>query len=102
MAVHGRTIDLGSTTVTNTVYGGPAIMQGTVASIDFSATAVANYSYTFTDPNDPAAASYQMRGAVISNVSGGVVVSKRFIVGCRRNGSTQLSNPAIVDTVVQK
>jgi Tfp pilus assembly protein PilV len=98
----GRTIDLGSTTVTNTVYGGPAIMQGTVASVDFSATAVANYNYTFTDPNDPAGASYQMRWAVISNVSGGVVVSKRFIVGCRRNGSTQLPNPAIVDTVVQK
>jgi Tfp pilus assembly protein PilV len=98
----GRTINLGSTTVTNTVYGGPAIMQGTVASIDFSATPVANYNYTFTDPNDPAGASYQMRWAVISNVTGGVVVSKRFIVGCQRNGGTQFRGPAIVDTLVQK
>ena len=79
-------------------------MQGTVASIDFSAAPVANYNYTFTDPNDPAGASYQMRWGVISNVSGGVVVSKRFIVGCRRvNGAGQiLLNPAVVDTLVQK
>jgi Tfp pilus assembly protein PilV len=98
----GRAINLGSTTVTNTVFGGPAIMQGTVATIDFTATPVASYNYSFTDANDPTGASYQMRWAVISNITGGVVVSKRFIVGCLRNGGTQFRSPAIVDTLVQK
>jgi len=32
-----RSISLGSTTVSDTVYGGPVIMLGTVASIDFTA-----------------------------------------------------------------
>ena len=104
-----RLISLGSQTVTNTVFGGPVILQGTVPSIDFGAAVVAGYNYTFTDPNDlgdPAAPTYQMRWAVISTVNGGVVVSKRFIVGCRRVGGGGNGNsillPAVVDTLVQK
>jgi type II secretory pathway pseudopilin PulG len=100
----GRAISLGSVTTSNTVFGGPVVMNGTVASISFTTAAVAGYNYTFTDPNDPAGANYQMRWAVISNVSGGTVVSKRFIVGCRRagNATNQALTPAIVDTMVQK
>ena len=103
----GRVINLGSQTVSNTVFGGPVIMQGTVASIDFTAAQVGGYNYTFTDPNDlgdAAAANYRMRWAVITTVNGGVVVSKRFIVGCRRVGGAagQILNPAVVDTMVQK
>ena len=105
----GRVINLGSQTVTNTLFGNPVIMQGTTPILDFSAAAVAGYNYTFTDPNDvndSAEASYQMRWAVISNVNAGVVISKRFIVGCRRVGAGAAGqvalNPAIVDTLVQK
>jgi type II secretory pathway pseudopilin PulG len=105
----GRVVNLGSQTVTNTLVGNPVIMQGTTPILDFSVASVAGYSYTFTDPNDlndTAEASYQMRWAVISNVSAGVVVSKRFIVGCRRRGASAagqvILNPAIVDTLVQK
>jgi len=105
-----RPISLGSQTVSNTVFGGPVILQqGTVPSIDFGAAVVAGYNYTFTDPNDlgdPAAPTYQMRWAVISTVNGGVVVSKRFIVGCRRVGGGGNGNsillPAVVDTLVQR
>ena len=45
-----------------------------------------------------------MRWAVFGTVSAGQVVSKRFIVGCRRvNGAGQiLLNPAVVATLVQK
>lgn len=98
----GRAIDLGSVTTGNTVFGGPAMMQGTQASIDFTTTPVANYNYTFTDPNDPTGPTYQMRWAVISAVNNGVVISKRFIIGCRRYGASQPLNPAVVDTMVQK
>ncbi|HTB92142.1 MAG TPA: prepilin-type N-terminal cleavage/methylation domain-containing protein [Candidatus Sulfotelmatobacter sp.] len=104
-----RAINLGSQTVTNTIFGGPVIMQGTMPSINFTAGAIAGYNYKFTDPNDfgdKAAPTYEMRWAVISTVSGGAVVSKRFIVGCRRDGGTgnasQVLLPAVVDTWVQK
>jgi Tfp pilus assembly protein PilV len=96
----GRAISLGSNTVGNTVVGGPAVMSATVATLNFTAAAVANYNYTFQDPNDPLGPSYQMRWAVISNLNGTTVVSKRFIVGCRRVGAAL--NPAVVDTWVQK
>jgi hypothetical protein len=96
-----RAMSLGSSTVSDTVFGGPVIMLGSTATINFTAAPIANYNYTFTDPNDPAGVSYVIRWAVISKVSGGVVISKRFIVGCQRNGGLA-RNPAIVDTVVQK
>jgi len=105
--VDGRVINLGSETVSNTIAGSPIVMLGTSPSINFSAAAVAGYNYTFSDPNDvgdAAEANYQMRWTVISNVSAGVVVSKRFIVACRRTGNNvgQVLNPAVVDTLVQK
>ena len=106
--VDGNLINLGSQTVSNTVFGGPVIMQGGSPTIDFSAAPVNGYNYVFTDPNDlndPAGAKYRMRWAVISTVSAGQVVSKRFIVGCRRagNGLGQRNlTPAVVDTLVQK
>jgi Tfp pilus assembly protein PilV len=104
----GRVINLGSQTVTNTLIGNPVIMQGTTPTLDFSAATVAGYNFTFTDPNDlndSAEATYRMRWAVISIVSAGQVVSKRFIVGCRRVGGgagQTVLNPAVVDTLVQK
>lgn len=106
--VDGNAINLGSQTVSNTVFGGPVIMLGGTPTIDFTAATVTGYSYVFTDPNDlndSAGAQYRMRWAVISTVSAGQVVSKRFIVGCRRvsGGVGQRNlNPAVVDTLVQK
>ena len=105
--VDGRVINLGSQTVTNTVFGGPVNAAVNPPSINFNAAAVAGYNFTFSDPNDQgdaAEANYQMRWAVISTVSAGQVVGKRFIVACRRSGTsaTQILNPAVVDTMVQK
>ncbi len=99
----GRAISLGSVTATDTIFGGPVVMHGTTASISFTAAAAGGYNYTFSDPNDPAGARYQMRWAVISKVNAGVVVSKRFIVGCRRasNTNNMILSPAVVDTMVQ-
>ena len=105
----GRVINLGSQTVTNTIFGGAVNAAVNPPTIDFTAAAVAGYNYTFYDPNDVAdaeSANYEMRWAVISIVSAGQVVSKRFIVGCRRVGGTgtggQVMLPAVVDTLVQK
>jgi Tfp pilus assembly protein PilV len=107
--VDGRVVNLGSETVTNTIFGGPVNAAVNPPTINFTGAAVAGYKYTFSDPNDvgdATMASYEMRWAVISTVSGGVVVGKRFIVGCRRvggaTGSNRVQLPAVVDTLVQK
>ncbi|HET7105248.1 MAG TPA: prepilin-type N-terminal cleavage/methylation domain-containing protein [Candidatus Acidoferrum sp.] len=104
-----RSVNLGSQTVTNTVFGGPVIPTTNPPTIDFTAAAVAGYNYTFQDLNDltdSGSATYEMRWAVISILSGGQVVSKRFIVGCRRVGgsgnASKVMLPAVVDTLVQK
>lgn len=102
-----RVINLGSQTVTNTVFGGPVNAAVNPPSINFTGAAVAGYNFTFTDPNevgDAGSMNYEMRWAVISTVNAGVVVGKRFIVGCRRSGinASQTLNPAVVDTLVQK
>ncbi len=104
----GRVVNLGSQTVTNTVFGGPVNAAVNPPTINFNTATVAGYNYTFTDPNDlgdAAEATYQMRWAVISIVNAGEVVSKRFIVACRRSSggaAGQFLNPAVVDTLVQK
>jgi len=103
----GRVVNLGSQTVDNTVFGSPVNAAVNPPTISFNGAIVAGYNYTFTDPNDlndSAGARYQMRWAVISRVNAGVVVSKRFIVACRRlgNNAGQILNPAVVDTMVQK
>jgi len=54
--------------------------------IDFTAAAVANYSFNYTDPNDPFGMSYDVRWAVITYVKGVNTTGKRFIVGVRRRG----------------
>jgi hypothetical protein len=97
----GRNVNLAAA-ATNTIYGGPTIMLGTTPSINFGAAAVNGYSYQFTDANDPSSPTYEMRWAIIANISGGVVISKRFIVGCRKTGGTQLVVPAVVDSLVEK
>ncbi len=96
----GRAISLAAA-ATNTIYGGPTRMLGTTPMIDFTPAAVAGYNYQFTDPNDPSSPRYEMRWAIIANISGGVTVSKRFIVGCRKTGATQFVVPAVVDSLVE-
>src|SRR5215475_4289451 len=62
--------------------------------IDFSGAAVADYSFTYADPNDPFAVTYDVRWAVVTTVNGSAVTGKRFIVGVR-----QLNGPGFVPAV---
>lgn len=62
--------------------------------INFAVAPVANYNFTYVDPNDPSGASYSVRWAVVTSVRSvgtvaNVPVAKRLVVGVRRQGSNQ-------------
>ena len=97
----GRNLNLGSTTTSGVVFGGPVVPLGNSVQIDFTAAPVGGYNFNYADPNDPGGYSYEVRWAVISNVSGGKVISKRFIMGARRTGGNGVFRPITIDTWVQ-
>lgn len=82
--------------------GAPVIMQGPMAQIDFTADPVAGFSIaSYMDPNDPNfpnGATFELRWAVIPQVSGGRVISKRIILGCRQTNAAQPILPVNLDS----
>ncbi len=71
--------------------------------INFSVSPVANYSFTYQDPNDPFGLVYDVRWAVITTTnSNGLVTSKRFILGARKVGGNGIYNPVTLDTILSK
>jgi len=70
--------------------------------IDFSATPVSGYSFTYLDLNDPLRAPYDVRWAVITITKGSLVTGKRFIVGVFRPGMETPTLPITLDTMVEK
>ncbi len=79
----GQAISLGDPATPGIVVGSP-IIPGSPATIDFTAAPVSQYNIQYPDPNDSSGAIYELRWAVITNASNGVITSKRYILGCRR------------------
>jgi len=101
----GTTCDLGDPTQPNQLVGSPVVINGTGAPmIDFSAAKVPGYNFTYTDPNDPFGAPYDVRWAVITftNPTTQIVTGKRIIVGVFRRGMQTPSLPITLDTMVEK
>jgi prepilin-type N-terminal cleavage/methylation domain-containing protein len=88
----------------NTVVGNPVVVYYNQVVIDFSpTTGVANYSFIYQDPNDPFGLVYDVRWAVITTKnSGGMVTSKRFILGTRKKGGNGIYRPVTLDTILSK
>ena len=83
--------------------GAPLIMDGQTAKIDFTVDPVAGFSIpSYVDLNDPTRATFELRWAVIPETSGGLVISRRIVIGCRRTNSAQLQFPVSLDSWVQK
>ena len=87
----------------------PNVMVGSVLNttatpmIDFSATPVDGYSYTYIDPNDPYGASYDVRWAIATTTTPqGIVTGRRIILGVFRRGMKSPSLPVTLDTLVEK
>ena len=79
---------LGDPATPNVTVGSPIIMVNNRPLIDFVSAAVADYSFTYTDPNDPFGVTYDVRWAVVTTVNGSSITGKRFIVGVRQlNGA---------------
>ncbi len=70
--------------------------------INFGVAAVPNYSFTFTDLNDPSGVSYDVRWAVITSGNGVTPTAKRFIVGVRRRGGNAPLQAVTLDSMLEK
>ena len=100
----GDVCQLGDPTQPSLLVGSPVNTTGGSPIIDFSASPVTGYSYTYTDPNDPLGATYDVRWAVVirTNPASGLVTSKRFILGVFRRGMKTPTLPVTLDTLVSK
>lgn len=97
----GFTCDLGNPAVATPV-GSPVAVFYNQLVIDFSASPVSNYSFTYQDPNDPFGLVYDVRWAVVTTANGGMVSSKRFILGARKKGGNGIYNPVTLDTMLYR
>lgn len=96
----GNPISLGDSSTPGIVVGSP-IIPGSPAAINFTAAPVSQYSIQYADLNDSAGALYELRWAVITNASNGVITSKRYILGCRRINTPNAGvYPVNLDTTV--
>jgi prepilin-type N-terminal cleavage/methylation domain-containing protein len=97
------TCNLGDPTQPGQVIGSNYALFYNQMIIDFSASPVANYSFTYQDPNDPFGLVYDVRWAVITTTSpSGIPTSKRFILGARKKGGNGIYNPVTLDTILYK
>jgi prepilin-type N-terminal cleavage/methylation domain-containing protein len=85
---------LGDPGLPGTVVGSPIIFAFNRPLIDFNANRVDDYNFTYTDPNDPFALTFDVRWAVVTTVQGAAITGKRFFVGVR-----QLNGPGFVPAV---
>lgn len=100
----GQTCLLGDPTQPLQVIGNPVVIFNGAPVIDFSPTVgTANYSSPYTDANDPAGATYDVRWAVITNTNASqAVISRRIILGVFRRGMQTPTMPVTLDLQVEK
>jgi type II secretory pathway pseudopilin PulG len=91
---------LGDPALPGQTVGGPVVVIANHPVIDFSATPISGYSFTYQDPNDPGDVTYDVRWAVITNATGGNISSKRFILGATKRGGNSIYVPVTLDTLV--
>ena len=99
----GNTCNLGTPTPANQVQGSPVLAVNNQTLINFgNPTGIANWSFTYQDPNDPSGNIYDVRWAVIVTGNNGTPSSKRFILGVRQVGGKGYFQPITLDTMVSK
>lgn len=96
----GRVIELGG--VAAPFVGGPVQNVQNMARLNFNAPVQNNCGFTYVDLNDPTRPTYEVRWAVISTVSGGQVVAKRYIAGAWKREGRQVYPPVTVEGWVQQ
>lgn len=82
--------------------GSPVVLFNNSPIVDFTQSLVPGYGFQFTDPNDPYGSVNDVRWAVVTTVTNGVVTGKRIVVGAFRRGMKSPSYPISLDTMVSK
>ena len=98
----GAVCNLGDPTKPKVLVGSPVVMFNNTPTVDYTQAPVANYSFTYVDPNDPFRMTYDVRWAVITYSNGVTASGKRFIVGVQRRGGNNPLRPVTLDTMVGK
>jgi type II secretory pathway pseudopilin PulG len=96
-----QTCLLGDPNQPNVMVGSDLNTSGTPM-INFSATPVPGYNYTYIDPNDPYGAAYDVRWAISTAGIGGTITGRRIILGVFRRGMKSASLPVTLDTLVER
>lgn len=100
----GLTCYLGDPTQPLQIVGCTVVPGSSPPLIDFSASPVSGYSFTYIDPNDPFGASNDVRWAVITftNPLNNAVTGRRIILGVFRRGMRTPTLPVTLDVLVSK
>lgn len=98
----GFSCNLGDPTQPNQVVGSPVTVLYNQVIVDFTAGLVPGYNFTYHDLNDPAGVVYDVRWAVVTTTSNGLVTAKRFILGVRKKGGNGIYQPVTLDTILEK
>jgi len=94
---------LGDPTQPLQVVGSPVVPDtNNLPVIDFTATPVSGYSFTYVDQNDPLAATNDVRWAVITFTNGPITTGRRIILGVFRRGMRTPTLPVTLDVLVSK
>jgi prepilin-type N-terminal cleavage/methylation domain-containing protein len=102
-ALCATSCDLGDPSQPGVVVGNPLVWVYNRPLIDFSpTTGVDNYSFNYTDPNDPFGVTYDVRWAVVTTMKGTSIVGKRFFVGVRQLGGNGFVPAVTLDAMVEK
>lgn len=98
----GTGCNLGDATQPGVTVGSPVVIIANRPAINFAAAKVAGYNSTVTDPEDPYAATYDVRWAVITGGNGTTVSSRRFIIAARQTTGSNYTLPLTLDAMVQR
>jgi prepilin-type N-terminal cleavage/methylation domain-containing protein len=101
-ALCATSCNLGNAGTPGVVVGNPVVFVYNRPLIDFSAAPVDNYSFTYTDPNDPFGVTYDVRWAVVTTVNGAAITGKRFFVGVRQLGGSTFAPAVTLDAMEEK
>jgi hypothetical protein len=93
----GRAISLGGAGA-----AGASVIDGPPPMIDFSPGSGKPPVGFYAGQTDPSGATFELRWAVISQVSGAKTISKRIIIGCRQTNATRPMLPVTLDSWVHR
>jgi prepilin-type N-terminal cleavage/methylation domain-containing protein len=80
--------------------GSPLVWVNNRPLINYLASPVDNYNFSYTDPNDPFGVTYDVRWAVVTTTNNSTIVSKRFFVGVRQLGGSDFVPAVTLDAMV--